>query len=136
MAGKTLVIADRKPFPPKKTPNMIFIDAVSGYRGLLSTVPETSDAVIIERKLVHPNIIRKDVLPYIQDVQTSQINRSYILKRPKHELVDYFLIYLPLWKGKIVSQHLNEGFVINANTGESEKHMAKLWKSNKLLHLN
>src|SRR5690625_3648807 len=121
--AKTLVIADRKPFPPKKTPNMIFVDAVSGYRGLISTIPETVKADINIEKLVHSKITSNDVLKYFKDVQTSQINRSYILKKPKHKIIDFFLVYLPLWKGKVSSQLFETDFIINANTGDSEDHM-------------
>src|SRR5690625_2693860 len=133
--AKTLVVADRKPFSPKKTPNMIFVDAISGYRGLISTIPETIKADINIEKIVHSKITSNDVLKFIKDVQTSQINRSYILKKPKHEIVDYFLVYLPLWQGKIISHLFETDFIINANTGDSEDYMAKLWDSKETLEI-
>lgn len=126
--AKTLVIADRKPFSPKKTPNMVFVDAISGYRGIVSKVPETADVKVHKNQIVSANINDDNaIVNYIKDVQTKQINRSYVLKKPRHKIIEYFLVYLPLWMGKVSSHELNKEFTINANTGESENYMASLW---------
>lgn len=134
--AKILVIADRKPFPPKKIPKMCFIDAISGYRGLLTTVPSTSkkDEPFRTSFVISPEIKEPDeVKRYIKDVQEKQINRSYILKKPEHQLIEYDLVYLPLWKVQMKSSTLTKDFYINANTGESEEYLAKQWKSKRWL---
>jgi|SRR5690625_1085827 len=126
--AKTLVIADRKPFAPKKTPNMVFVDAISGYRGIISKIPETAEVKVHKNQVISANIIDDNaIVDYIRDVQVKQINRSYVLKKPRHEIVEYFLVYLPLWIGKVSSQEMVKEFTINANTGESEEYMASLW---------
>lgn len=133
---KNLVISERKPFPSKKTPNMIFIDGISGYRGLISKIPETIETEININKQIQPKIMDNYVLSYVKDVQKSQINRSYVLKKPNHEVVDYYLVYLPLWLIKITTPLFERKITINAHTGESEEFMAKLWSSDEMLLTN
>src|SRR5690625_4363106 len=129
---KNLVIAERPPFPSKKMPNIIFIDAVSGYRGLFSKIPPVTAEEVEGETLVPLRISNeKDVNKYIKNVQEKQINRSYILKKPIHEVKEVSLVYLPIWKVKVKSDELNETFYINGNTGESEKFMSDRWKSGK-----
>ncbi|WP_143414431.1 hypothetical protein [Halobacillus massiliensis] len=128
--GKLLVIADRKPFPPRKKPNMVFIDAVSGYRGLFPSVPPLKGAEASAAQTVGAEITKQEAEEkYIIDIQEKQINRSYVLKKPRYELRELFLTYLPLWKIRVDSSYLTKEFVINGNTGESEEFMSKLWKS-------
>lgn len=130
--AKTLVIADRPPFPPRTLPNMIFIDAVSGYRGVFSRIPPISDQETNLSDLVQMRISEKgEAVRYVKNVQEKQINRSYILKKPRHEIKEVFLVYLPLWKVAVRSELINETFYINANTGESEKFMAQRWQNGK-----
>lgn len=128
--AKTLVIADRPPFPPRKQPNMIFVDAVSGYRGVFSKVPPIRTEQIDQSKRIQALISDKaDAERYVKNVQEKQINRSYILKKPRHEIRDITLTYLPLWKVTVRSGLINETYYINGNTGESEKFMAERWQS-------
>jgi len=130
--AKTLVIADRPPFPPRTHPNMIFVDAVSGYRGVFSKVPPIHDREIGHGSLVETYITdKREAERYVKNVQEKQINRSYILKKPRHEIKEIFLVYLPLWKVAILSGLVNETFYINGNTGESEKFMSERWQSGK-----
>jgi hypothetical protein len=131
--AKLLVIAERKPFPPKKIPRMCFIDGVSGYRGLLTAVPPISEAdVPADRHAVtSPIITEEEVARYIKDVQEKQINRSYVLKKPLHEVVDVSLVHLPLWKVSVGGSLLKKEFILNANTGESEAYLANQWRSKK-----
>ncbi|MGM8215394.1 hypothetical protein ACLIA0_07440 [Bacillaceae bacterium W0354] len=128
--AKTVIVAERPPFPPRKTPNMIFVDAVSGYRGVFSSVP------VIQKVEVNGDELRKlvinqeeEVKKYIEDVQQKQINRSYILKKPLHELHDLFLAYLPIWKVNIKLDTINKIYYVNGNTGELENFMANRWES-------
>ncbi len=131
--AKLLVIAARSPFPPKKTPMMGFVDAVSGYRGLLSAMPHMTEFEADPDKIVSPVIHSEKVTKYIQDIQQKQINRQYLLKKPKHQIVELCLLYLPLWKVNVQSNQLQEIIYINANTGESEDYMSKQWKTEKWL---
>lgn len=134
--AKTLVIADRKPFPPKKSPNMIFIDGVSHYRGLFANIPELTDVTVNKRQnIIQADLTKNEVIKYIKDVQFSQINRTYLLKKPDHEIVDYFITYLPLWTGKVDSPYWQEHLYINANTGELETHLSKLWLNKEKISL-
>lgn len=126
---KNLVVAERPPFPAKKMPNIIFIDAVSGYRGLFSKIPPIIDEEVESDVLTPVQIPREALDKYIKNVQEKQINRSYILKKPLHEVKEVSLIYLPIWKAKVKSDEINETFYINGNTGDSEKFMSKRWKS-------
>ncbi|MFG6146897.1 hypothetical protein [Halobacillus sp. B23F22_1] len=128
--AKLLVIADRKPFPPRKKPNMVFVDAVSGYRGLFPTVPAMNEGEVETGEVVPAQLTKQQVKEtYIQDIQQNQINRSYVLKKPRYQLEELFLTYLPLWKVQVDSDYLTKEFFINANTGESEEYMSKLWRS-------
>lgn len=129
---KTLLVAARPPFPPRKLPRMLFIDAVSGYRGMFSHVPPVSESNIETEKLVQPVIKDEtETNRYIKDVHEKQINRSYILKKPEHEVLEKELVYLPIWTGTVQSDFVNITFHINANTGESEKFLADRWQNGK-----
>lgn len=130
--AKTLVIAERPPFEPKKIPNMIFVDAISGYRGIFSEVPAIQK-MKVERSQIKSSFIKneEEVKIYIRDVQVRQINRSYILKKPLHEIRELFLAYLPIWKVQISSNLVNDTIYINGNTGESEKYLADRWVGRK-----
>lgn len=130
--AKNLVIAERPPFPPRKMPNVIFVDAVSGYRGLFSTIPPiTKEEVEVDNLVTLGITEKKEVHKYIKNVQEKQINRSYILKKPIHEIKEVSLVYLPIWKVKVKSDEIDGYFYINGNTGESEKFMSDRWKSGK-----
>ncbi|MBP2004845.1 hypothetical protein [Halobacillus andaensis] len=130
--AKLLVIADRKPFPPRKKPNMVFVDAVSGYRGLFPTVPPMNDREVENGEVVPAQLTKQQVEEtYILDIQQNQINRSYVLKKPSYQLEELFLTYLPLWNVHVDSSYLTKEFIINANTGESEEYMSQLWGSGK-----
>jgi hypothetical protein len=127
---KNLIIAERPPFPPKKIPRMIFIDAVSGYRGLFSHVPPLSDEKVPEGQLVSADINNEEMIEeYVKDVQVKQINRSYLLKKPLHEVKEMTLVYLPIWKVDVKSEKINSLFYINQNTGESEQFLSEQWKT-------
>ncbi|WP_147803720.1 hypothetical protein [Alkalicoccus halolimnae] len=127
---KTLVIAERRPFPSKVMPNMLFIDSVSGYRGLFSKVPEMKGTDAESAQLRKPAISRQEAVDkYVPDIQQKQINRSYILKKPKHELEKIELVYLPLWKVKVRFDGSVKTYYINANTGESEALVSELWNT-------
>ncbi|GAA0428053.1 hypothetical protein GCM10008983_00370 [Lentibacillus halophilus] len=129
--AKLLVIADRKPFPSKEIPMIGFVDAVSGYRGLSSSL-KTNKYSIDPANMIAPKIEEyDDVTRYIQDVQHRQINRSYVLKKPNHKIVDYFLVYLPLWKVKLSGDLLPDSRIINAITGESETYLSDQWGTDK-----
>ncbi|QQK77735.1 hypothetical protein HUG15_20535 [Salicibibacter cibarius] len=126
---KLLIIAERKPFPPRITPNMAFVDAFSGYRGLFTNVPPTEQKLVKDGALVTPKIETEDqVDKYVKQVQRN-INRKYLLKKPKYEIKDTFLVYLPLWFTELKIKGRKQSFIFNANTGESEEYMARLWKS-------
>ena len=125
---KNLIVAERPPFSPKKIPRIIFIDAVSGYRGLFSHVPPLSDECIEENHLIEPYIDTEETASkYIKDVQDRQINKGYVLKKPKHEVKEVLLVYLPIWKVKVTSSEVNDIFYINNNTGESEQFLSTRW---------
>lgn len=72
------------------------------------------------------------LLPYIQDLQ-SQINKKYLLKKPKHEIREVFLSYLPMWEYTITTELRDKTFYLNANTGESEEFLSNLWEEDSWL---
>ncbi|CDQ19372.1 hypothetical protein [Halobacillus karajensis] len=130
-AVKMLVIADRKPFPPRKKPNMAFVDAVSGYRGLFPNVPFVTQEKVSTSNVKEALITKQELLEkYITDIQKKQINRNYVLKKPRYEIRETEMVYLPLWKVEVETTFFTETFVINGNTGESEDLLMKLWNSN------
>ena len=130
--AKTIVIAERPPFPPKKLPNIIFVDAVSGYRGVFQSVPHVQEIEISQENMVKNKISLEECEnKYVKDVQIQQINRSYILKKPKHEIADLFLAYLPIWRVTMNTGPIDETFFINANTGENESYMSERWENGK-----
>lgn len=132
--AKTLVIAERPPFPPKKMPNMIFVDAVSGYRGIFSNIPSIKGKKVSKEMVGQCKITTKEqVVKYIEDVQLHQINRSYLLKKPKHKIVDIELCYLPLWEVKVDTSSGPRSYFLNANTAKDENYMAKKWQDHRLL---
>ena len=87
----------------------------------------------VERSQIKSSFIKneEEVKIYIRDVQVRQINRSYILKKPLHEIRELFLAYLPIWKVQISSNLVNDTIYINGNTGESEKYLADRWVGRK-----
>lgn len=123
------VVATRRPFKPKRIPNIIFVDAVSGYRGLLSTVPFISETAVEKDRIISHIIDAQAVVQYIKDVQSNQIDRSYVLKKPGHEQSEPRLVHLPLWKVEMKGQTGREIHYINANTGDSENFMSRRWAS-------
>jgi hypothetical protein len=126
---RNTVVATRRPFKPKRIPNIIFVDAVSGYRGLFSTVPFISETAVEKDKIINHIIDAQAVGRYIKDVQTSQIDRSYVLKKPNHEPSEPRLVHLPLWKIEMQGRSGRETHYINANTGASENFMSSRWAS-------
>ncbi|GGD03110.1 hypothetical protein GCM10007216_37280 [Thalassobacillus devorans] len=128
---KMLEIADRKPFPPRKRPNMLFVDAVSGYRGLFPNVPPITQKEETSTRVKKASITKQELLgKYIVDVQEKQINRKYVLKKPGYEIKEIEMVYLPLWLVEVETAFFSKTFVLNGNTGESEDLLMKLWKSN------
>lgn len=129
---KSLIVAARPPFQPKKIPRMIFVDAVSGYRGIFSHVPPLVDETADTSQTVTPFLYKEeDIASYVKDVQEKQINRQYVLKKPAHEVIETSLVYLPVYKIKVQSEEIDETFYINANTGESEKFLSERWAGKK-----
>ncbi|WP_181348009.1 hypothetical protein [Thalassobacillus sp. CUG 92003] len=127
---KLLVIAERKPFPPRTRPNMVFVDAISGYRGLFPSVPPILSQDVSQANVKQAAITKQELLnKYVIDVQEKQINRSYVLKKPRYEVKSAELVYLPLWEAHVETDALTQTFVINANTGESENLLKSLWSS-------
>ena len=126
---KSMVLADRPPFPPRKIPRMIFVDAVSGYRGIFSHVPPVTEEEAGEK--VDPYIMEEDLQKYVDDVRKRQIDKQYMLKKPRHETVETSLAYLPVYEVKVESAEVDETFHINANTGESEGFLSERWRSGK-----
>lgn len=127
---KSLIVAARPPFPPRKIPRMIFIDAVSGYRGIFSHVPPVTEEEAAYDTVVEPFLESEaDIAAYIRDVQERQINRQYMLKKPEHEVIDRTLVYLPIYKVRVESDEIDDVFYINANTGESENFLSGRWRN-------
>ncbi|MYL35813.1 hypothetical protein GLW08_15095 [Pontibacillus yanchengensis] len=123
---RMLVIADRKPFSPKVKPNLAFIDGISGYRGLLSSVPPLVSKAVSNSSIKQPTITKEELNKYIYDVQDKQINRSYVLKKPRYEIKEINQTHLPLWKVEVSTDYLTKTFLINGNTGEPEELIQKL----------
>jgi hypothetical protein len=126
--GKVLTLADRPPFPPKQIPNAAFVDAVSGYRGVLERIPEVSPGANDDGRQVKPVInTEHQAKRYVQAVMHT-VNRGYVLKKPQHQLVSLELLYLPLWK---VTAEVPERRVVHVNavTGDPETYMARQWQS-------
>lgn len=120
--AKTLVIAERPPFPPKKMPNVIFVDAVYGYRGLFGKVPPLEESDVRKDQLVPEKIHdQDDALRYVKHVQHRQMNRSYLLKKPIHQIQEMFVAYVPLWNIHVKVRNHDAIYMINANTGERER---------------
>lgn len=133
--GKVLTLAARPPFPPKKTPNLVFVDAVSGYRGVLERIPTLEEGTPDDGQYVQPVIDLNEVArQYVQSVLHT-INRGYVLKKPEHQLASLELVLLPLWQ---ISLDLDtpQRVYLNGVTGESESYMANLWNSNSWLTLD
>jgi len=120
------VIADRPPFRPVVRPTVIFVDAVSEYRGQLTTVPHTQE-VDPGRATVNRARIRDEqrARELVQDVQAQQINRSYVLRKPRHEIRGLDLLFLPLWR--FDPGEGGDSAVINAVTGADESYLASRW---------
>ncbi|MCD2137896.1 hypothetical protein [Salinicoccus halitifaciens] len=126
---KSMVLADRPPFPPRKIPRMIFVDAVSGYRGIFSHVPPVTEEAPGEK--IEPHITEEDLQKYVDDVRKRQIDKQYMLKKPRHETVETTLAHLPVYEVKVESAEVDETFYINANTGEDEQFLSERWTSKK-----
>lgn len=135
--AKVLVFASRHPFPPKTAPYVVFVDAVSGYRGLMSHVPHIQeimpleDAIIIEPVIDQP----EDALRYVFDVQYKQINRLYLLKKPEQKVKEIGLYHLPFWRVSVRNDYYSKDFMFNANTGENESYLMSIWDKGELVKL-
>lgn len=117
------VLADRPPFRTAVRPSVIFVDAVSEYRGLLASVPHTQ---VVEAATVHPaTVSRERAMELVVDVQRSQINRSYLLRKPRHEVRRLELLHLPVWVFD-PGGGAPAGYV-NAVSGADESYLAGRW---------
>lgn len=126
--GKVLTLADRPPFQPKRIPNAAFVDAVSGYRGVLERIPEVTYGARDDGRQVKPVIdTEKQAKQYVQAVMHT-VNRGYVLKKPQHQLASLELLYMPLWKVTVEAPERQLVYV-NAVTGEPENYMAQQWAS-------
>ena len=133
--GKILTFADRPPFPPKRIPNAAFIDAVSGYRGVLERIPEVDRQTYDDGEHVKPVIENEQqARRYVQAVLHT-VNRGYVLKKPQHQLASLELLHLPLWKVTFQAPEARVVY-INAVTGEPETYMARQWNSTAWLTLD
>lgn len=122
--AKLLVIAERKPFSPKVTPQMVFIDAITGYRGILSSVPYVKEDDVDSIDLMKPFISSEErVQKYIIDIQINQINNLYMIKKPIYETKDVALHYIPFYKVQVKSPLINKELLLNVNTGEHEDYL-------------
>src|SRR5699024_87311 len=114
------------PFKAKVIPNLVFVDAVSGYRGVLEVMPALTEQLPPEATTTEPVLnAAGQVEPYVQTV-LRKIDRNYMLKRPRHEITELTLAYLPLWKLTLDLGGGTEVF-INGNNGELETFLASLW---------
>jgi hypothetical protein len=133
--GKVLTLADRPPFPPKRVPNAAFVDAVSGYRGVLERIPDVNYGACDGGQQVKAVIdTEQKARRYVQAVLHT-VNRGYVLKKPRHQLASLELLSMPLWR---VTVEVPERRVlyVNAVTGEPETYMARQWESTKWLSLD
>lgn len=86
---------------------------VSGYRGVFQSVPHVQEIEISQENMVKNKISLEECEnKYVKDVQIQQINRSYILKKPKHEIADLFLAYLPIWRVTMNTGPIDETFLL------------------------
>lgn len=120
---------------------MVFVDGVSEYRGILGTVPptqtlavtdsdelEAADGVTLASHVVRPRSLvdRARAQDLVTDVQTRQINRSYLLRKPQHRTRRLELLRLPLWRlGS--SDGTGSTRWVNAVTGDDERFLAAQW---------
>lgn len=133
--GKVLTLADRPPFQPKRIPNAAFVDAVSGYRGVLERIPEVNYGARDDGRPVKALIdSEQQAKPYVQAVMHS-VNRGYVLKKPQHQLASLELLHMPLWKVTVEVPDRQTVYV-NAVTGEPENYMARQWGSRDWLALD
>jgi hypothetical protein len=119
------VLADRPPFRPVVRPSVIFVDAVSEYRGLLASVPHTQVLGAGPAQVHRATVPRDRAGDLVSDVQQSQINRSYLLRKPRHEVRRLELLHLPVWRfdpGDGTSPAH-----VNAVSGADESYLAGRW---------
>lgn len=134
--GKVVTYADRPPFPPKKTPNVVFVDAVSGYRGVLERVPTVTEGIGGDNEMqVSPVIVASAHAEQFVQAVLHTLNRGYVLKKPKHELAALDMVLLPLWKVTLDLDKPHTAY-LNAVTGEPESYLARLWGSDSWLSLD
>lgn len=119
------VLAERPPFRTAVRPSVIFVDAVSEYRGLLASVPHTQVLDGREVQVHRATVTRVRARELVTDVQQSQINRTYLLRKPRHELRRLELSHLPVWRfdprgGEPVAY-------VNAVSGADESYLAGRW---------
>lgn len=125
--AKIVTYADRPPFRPKSTPNVVFVDAVSGYRGVLEMIPTLNEIVHVDAERPAPVIDTPErAHPYVRAV-LSTVDRRYALKKPRHEVKELTLVNLPLWRVRLDLEGGKE-IILNANTGEPEKYLSSQWE--------
>ena len=124
--AKVLTYADRPPFSPKVTPNAVFVDAVSGYRGVLETMPAMDQPLPERANRPEATIATAEAAKAYVDAVLQKVNRQYMLRKPRHEIAELLQVALPLIRVRL---DLDGGtdVVINGNTGAPETYMASLW---------
>jgi len=119
---KAVSYADRIPFPPKVRRYVIYIDAVSGERGLTDRFPQIEQQTAGIHTVRSPQLIKDNIKPLVDDLVESLILRRYLLKRPTVEVMDPELIYLPFYYVRIkVTAETIHIFSVNALSCEVKK---------------
>ena len=137
------VVAARPPLAPLVRPTMIFVDAVSEYRGVLGVVPRTQRLTIDGPRVLRegrtlvedervtvpaPRLDRDRAAEMVTEVQRGQIDRTYLLRKPQHRTRRLELLHLPVWRFASPGTGIPER-VVNAVTGEDEGYLAARWRA-------
>lgn len=119
---KVAAYADRLPFSPKLRRHVLYIDAVTGERGLTDRFPEIEKKTRTGKKIVPPLLKDEDVKQMTEELIENLILRTYLLKRPRIEVAGRELVYLPHYQVRV---NVRDGEIhslsVNALSGEVKK---------------
>lgn len=130
--ARTLVTADRPPFPPRRSAVAVFVDGLSGYAGLLGGAAPTAVVDPVEGRVLAPVLDEEQARDRVTEVQRQQIDRSYPLRKPRHRIESVRLVHLPVRRLHLAGPRAEAAGVagswhVNAVSGELETHLAREW---------
>jgi hypothetical protein len=121
---KAEAYADRSPFSPKLRRHVLYIDAMTGDRGLTNQFPKIEQKSKTKIDVLSPRFNKEKVDNLINELVEDFILRPYLLKRPTVKIVGKELIYLHYYLVNVKTKSdVRYSLSVNSLSGEIRKNL-------------